>query len=67
MGVPIAPPTVWRKSSYSLLNGECVEVRFIGRGHVCIRDSKVPAGPFLMCASGDWTALVRAVQDGVWQ
>jgi hypothetical protein len=32
----------WRKSSYSLGNGECIEIASTDAGAVVIRDSKTP-------------------------
>ena len=49
--------TMWRKSSYSASDGNCVEV---GRG-VGIRDSKAPA-THLPLTAHQWTHLLRAVK-----
>ncbi|CAM00701.1 uncharacterized protein DUF397 [Saccharopolyspora erythraea NRRL 2338] len=48
----------WLRSSYSNLNGNCVELS-VPRG--LVRDSKDPGGPVL---SADVPALVRAVKEG---
>ncbi|MQY20437.1 DUF397 domain-containing protein [Nocardia macrotermitis] len=48
----------WRKSSYSGTNGgNCVEVRFNGRG-VQVRDSKDKSGPVLSFTPGEWDTFV---------
>ncbi|MEW2544874.1 DUF397 domain-containing protein [Streptomyces sp. NPDC047002] len=54
---------VWRKSSYSSANGQCVEVAQAGEA-VAVRDSKDPAGSALVFAAGEFTAFVRGVTCG---
>jgi uncharacterized protein DUF397 len=53
---------VWRKSSYSGVNG-CVEVAFVD-GHIMIRDSKDQQGPILVFTPTEWDAFVRSIKDG---
>jgi hypothetical protein len=53
---------VWRKSSYSGVNG-CVEVALI-EGLVAIRDSKDPSRPALLFTSAEWKAFTDGVRDG---
>jgi hypothetical protein len=50
----------WRKSSYSVENGECVEVA-VAAGAVAVRDSKVPGGPRLTFPAAAFAHLVRSV------
>jgi hypothetical protein len=52
----------WRKSSYSLGNGECIEIGSIGAGVVMIRDSKDAAGPVLRCGPDEWRSFISAVK-----
>ncbi len=54
----------WTKSSRSGVNGNCVEVAFLGGGRVALRDSKDPEGPVLRFTPGEWTAFVDGVMDG---
>lgn len=48
---------VWRTSSYSSGNGQCVEISCRG-SHVAVRDSKHP-GPVLWFGAVAFTALAR--------
>ncbi|MFJ8662279.1 DUF397 domain-containing protein [Streptomyces sp. NPDC093795] len=57
---PVEP--MWRSSSYSSGNGQCVEVRDDHPGTVPVRDSKAPAGPHLLFEAGAWGAFVGAVR-----
>lgn len=52
----------WRKSSYSLGHGECVEIASNSAGVVVIRDSKDVAGPVLRCGSDEWQSFIAAVR-----
>lgn len=54
---------VWRKSSYSSGNGQCVEIAFTG-GIVAMRDSKDPSGPALIFIPGQFSAFIQGVIDG---
>ncbi|WP_246570865.1 DUF397 domain-containing protein [Kineosporia corallincola] len=54
----------WIKSSRSGVNGNCVEVAFLGEGRVALRDSKDPQGPVLRFTRGEWTAFIQGVAEG---
>ncbi|MCX4676553.1 DUF397 domain-containing protein [Streptomyces sp. NBC_01433] len=54
---------VWRTSSYSSGNGQCVEVA-IAPGAVPVRDSKHRGGPILAFDAHTWSAFVAAVKSG---
>ncbi|WP_454194791.1 DUF397 domain-containing protein [Nocardia sp. Marseille-Q1738] len=54
----------WFKSSRSAGGQDCVEVAFLDRGHVGVRDSKNPTGPALVFTPGEWNAFVAGARDG---
>jgi hypothetical protein len=61
---PIAPPSVFRKSSFSgASNPACVEVGFV-TAEVLLRDSKNPDGPVLRFTPREWKAFIAGVKDG---
>jgi hypothetical protein len=53
---------VWRKSSFSGVNG-CVEVAYVDGG-VAVRDSKDRGGPVLVFTPLEWEAFVGGVRNG---
>jgi hypothetical protein len=53
---------VWRKSSFSGMNG-CVEVAFVN-DRIAIRDSKDQQGPILVFTSVEWAAFLDGVRQG---
>jgi uncharacterized protein DUF397 len=55
---------VWRKSSYSFSNGNCVEVALLPGGAVGLRDSQDPDGPVLRFSRPEFGALIRGVGAG---
>ncbi|XTZ15416.1 DUF397 domain-containing protein [Micromonospora echinospora] len=54
---------VWRTSSRSGSNGQCVEVRDRGV-EVDVRDSKAPDAGMLRFVPAAWTAFTATVKDG---
>jgi hypothetical protein len=54
---------VWRTSSRSSGNGNCVEVAFLDRA-VAMRDSKDRTGPILIFTEAEWDAFVAGARDG---
>ena len=55
---------VWRKSSHSGANGDCVEVAGNLPGAVAVRDSKDPHGPALTFRTAAWATLLRDIDAG---
>lgn len=61
----------WRKSSYSIGNGECVEVAVLpgavpGAGYViALRDSKDPDGPMLTFTPSVWQEFTASLKASV--
>lgn len=55
---------MWRKSSYSSDDGNCVEVTKLGDGSRVVRDSKNPTGAVLIFTPAEWAAFTAGMKDG---
>lgn len=55
---------MWRKSTYSGKDGNCVEVARLDGSAVAVRDSKAPDGPALAFSDQAWTALLSDIDRG---
>lgn len=58
-------PVSWVKSSYSQMNGHCVEVANPAVNSVVVRDSKNPRGAVLGFAGAQWNAFIMDVRENV--
>jgi len=54
---------MWIKSTYSLSNGDCVEVQRED-STVSVRDSKDPSGPVLTFTPDQWKAFTAGCRAG---
>lgn len=55
--------TGWRKSTFSIGNGACVEVRIADDGAL-MRDTKDRSGPVLRFTPTEWAAFTAGVKAG---
>jgi uncharacterized protein DUF397 len=53
----------WIKSSYSMTNGNCIEVAGLSGEVIGVRDSKNPVGPILGFRPTEWDAFIRHVRN----
>lgn len=51
----------WHKSSHSAQNTQCVEAAVTPTEQTFIRDSKVPARPWLTVSTGAWQEFVQTL------
>ena len=58
---------VWRKSTKSGNNGQCVEVADLHDGGRAVRDSKDKNGPVLHFTAGEWAAFLEGVHLGEFE
>jgi hypothetical protein len=57
----------WRRSSYSGVNGDCVEVAALAaRDGRAVRDSKDPCGPMLTFGDAEWSAFLDGARRGAF-
>ena len=54
----------WRKSSFSVSNGECVELAVLGDGSIGVRDSKDPDGAVLRLSRAEIESFLRGAKAG---
>lgn len=58
------PQAVWRKSSKSGAQGNCVEVAPLPTGTIAVRNSRHPDGPALIFTQDEMTAFVDGAKAG---
>lgn len=55
----------WRKSTFSNLNGSCVEIAHLRLDRFAIRDTKDNGGgPVLIFTGPEWSAFIAGAKDG---
>ena len=55
----------WRKSTFSSMNGSCVEIGRVLPDRIGVRDTKDNgAGPVLFFTGPEWSAFVAGVREG---
>lgn len=65
MPTPDLSRAIWRTSTRSGGNGNCVEVAANLPGVIAIRDSKDRTGPVLIFGHATWEAFTAQLRDGV--
>ncbi len=63
MAAPDLSKVVWRKSSRSNGQGQCVECAYVD-GTVAVRDSKDPHGGVLVFTYAQWRAFLADTRGG---
>jgi hypothetical protein len=64
-GQPGLVGAVWRKSTWSAYNGNCVEVATLRAGLVAVRDTKdAGCGPTLTFHPEAWSSFISALKNG---
>jgi Domain of unknown function (DUF397) len=60
----VSHDVIWRKSSWSAFNGDCVEVAGLGGGLIGVRDSKDRTGKSILIISSDvWQAFLDNIKN----
>lgn len=54
----------YRKSLYSIANGQCVETATLPDGRLSVRDSVDKAGPTATFNPSEWRTFLQRVKDG---
>ncbi|GAA0856250.1 DUF397 domain-containing protein [Streptosporangium amethystogenes subsp. fukuiense] len=62
----ITPVLVWRKSSRSAQQDNCVETANLPNGSRAVRDNKDLNGPVLRFSGSEWQTFITAVKNGAF-
>jgi hypothetical protein len=56
---------IWQKSSFSNMNGSCVEISRLMPDSIGVRDTKDKGiGPVLIFTAAEWHAFIAGAKDG---
>jgi Domain of unknown function (DUF397) len=54
----------WRKSTWSIANGQCIEAAALADGRLAVRDSMDKSGPIVNFTEGGWHSFLKGIKDG---
>lgn len=60
-------PAVWRKSSHSNPNGDCVQIATLPNGRVAVRNSRHPSSTVLAFRVAEMAAFVQGIKNDDFQ
>lgn len=61
----VVDQALWHKSSFSNLNGSCVEIGRLMPDRIAVRDTKDNgAGPVLIYSGAEWDAFIAGAKAG---
>jgi len=60
-------PLVWRKSTRSIANGQCIETATLPDGRLAVRDSVDMAGPTATFTPSEWSTFVKKIKNGDYE
>ena len=65
-GVPVngVGSLTWRKSTWSIGNGQCLEAGGTVDGRLAVRDSADKTGPIILLPRGEWSNFLRKIKVG---
>ncbi|MBC2876401.1 MULTISPECIES: DUF397 domain-containing protein [Streptomyces] len=59
---PVLRAAEWRRSSHSTGMNNCVEAAVLAGGGLAVRDSKRPAGPWMVVGAAAWRPFVTLLR-----
>jgi uncharacterized protein DUF397 len=58
------PASMWRKSSFSGQNGQCVEVAVLADGQIAVRNSNRREAGHMLFARAEMAAWIKGIKAG---
>jgi hypothetical protein len=55
---------IWRKSTWSIANGQCIEVVALADGRLAVRDSMDKAGSIAKFNESQWRRFTKEIKEG---